>query len=95
MRVFGESCMDFDEAKQFPAHYLRRRDMANFGEVYKRILEQYNTMDVPRCIHCTSADTASVECGVIRLTMSLSATCRKFKLIGNGPKPAECTATAV
>ena len=63
--------------------------MANSGEFYERILEQYNTMDVPRCIHCTSADTASVECGVIRLTMALSANCRKFKLIGNGPKPAE------
>ncbi len=63
--------------------------MANFYEVYEEMLEQYNAMDVPQCIHCESTDTASVECGVIRLTMSLSATCRKFKLVGNGPKPAE------
>ncbi|MDB4365755.1 hypothetical protein N9Z08_02390 [Pirellulales bacterium] len=63
--------------------------MAAFGEVYAKILKQYNEMDVPQCVHCTSTDTASVECGIIRLTMALSANCRKFKLIGNGPKPAE------
>ena len=34
--------------------------MANFGDVYERILEQYNAMDVPQCIHCESTDTSSV-----------------------------------
>ncbi len=63
--------------------------MATFSEVYEEILKQYNEMDVPQCIRCGSTDTASVECGVIRLTMALSANCRKFKLIGNGPKPAK------
>ena len=63
--------------------------MANFSEVYEEILERYNAMDVPQCIHCESPDTASVECGIIGLTMALSAKCRKFKLIGNGPKLAE------
>ena len=63
--------------------------MATFSEVYEKLLKRYNALDVPHCIYCESTDTASVECGVIRLTMSLSATCRKFKLIGNGPKPAE------
>ena len=63
--------------------------MANFSEVYEEILERYNATDVPQCIHCESPDTASVECGIIGLTMALSATCRKFKLIGNGPKLAE------
>ena len=62
--------------------------MATFSEVYEKLLKRYNALDVPQCIYCESTDTASVECGVIRLTMSLSATCRKFKLIGNGPKPA-------
>ena len=62
--------------------------MANFSEVYEEILERYNATDVPQCIHCESPDTASVECGIIGLTMALSATCRKFKLIGNGPKLA-------
>ena len=63
--------------------------MANFSEVYEKILARYNAMAVPRCIHCESPDTASVQCGVIRLTMALSAKCRKFKLIGNGPNIAE------
>ena len=63
--------------------------MANFSEVYEEILERYNAMDVPPCIYCESPDTASVECGIIGLTMALSATCRKFKLIGNGPKLAK------
>ena len=63
--------------------------MAKFSEVYEEILEQFNAMDVPHCIHCESTDTASVQCGVIRLTMALSANCRKFKLFGNGPKIAE------
>jgi hypothetical protein len=81
--------MGFDGAKQFPVHSLRRRDMATFSEVYEKLLKRYNALDVPQCIHCESTDTAAVECGVIRLTMSLSATCRKFKLVGNGPKPAE------
>jgi hypothetical protein len=30
---------------------------------------------------------ASVQVGVIGLTIRLAATCRKFKLIANGPKP--------
>ena len=63
--------------------------MAKFSEVYEEILEQFNAMSVPQCIHCESPDTASVQCGVIRLTMALSANCRKFKLIGNGSKLAE------
>ncbi len=63
--------------------------MSTFSEDYEEILQRYSAMDVPQCIHCESTDTASVECGVIRLTMVLSANCSKFKLIGNGPKPAE------
>ena len=63
--------------------------MANFSEVYEEILEQFNAMDVPQCIYCECPDTASVQCGVIGLTMALSANCRKFKLFGNGPKIAE------
>ena len=63
--------------------------MANFSEAYKEILERYNSMEVPTCIHCGSPDTGSVEVGIIRLTMALSANCKKFKLVGNGPKPAD------
>ena len=63
--------------------------MAAFGKRYEEILKSYNAMDVPQCIHCGGPDTASVQCGVIGLTMALSAKCRKFKLFGNGPKIAE------
>ncbi len=63
--------------------------MATFGRRYEEILKSYNAMDVPQCIYCKSPDTASVQCGVIGLTMALSAKCRKFKLIGNGPKLAD------
>ena len=63
--------------------------MATFGDVYEKLLKQYNALDVPQCVYCEGSDTATVQCGVIRLTMALSANCRKFKLVGNGPKPAE------
>ena len=53
--------------------------MAKFSEVYEEILELYNAMDVPQCIHCESSDTASVQCGVIRLTMALSANLQKVQ----------------
>jgi hypothetical protein len=54
---------------------------------YNRILKQYTEMDVPRCTHCGATDTASVQVGIIGLTIRLAATCRKFKLLANGPKP--------
>ncbi len=89
MCVSDKSYTDFNGANRFPVPYLRRTNMATFEQVYAKILKQYNAMDVPQCVHCESVDTASVECGVIRLTMALSANCRKFKLIGNGLKPAK------
>ena len=54
---------------------------------YTRILKQYTEMDVPRCTHCGATNTASVQVGIIGLTIRLAATCRKFKLLANGPKP--------
>ncbi|MFM8708219.1 MAG: hypothetical protein ACKOHK_09090 [Planctomycetia bacterium] len=61
--------------------------MANDDE--ERLIRRFTEMEVPRCTHCGSEDTASVQVGVIGLTIRLAATCRKFKLIGNGPKPGE------
>ncbi|MDC1301754.1 hypothetical protein N8Z04_01330 [bacterium] len=63
--------------------------MPTFDEVYEKLLARYNAMEVPQCVYCKSTDTASVQCGVIRLTMALSSNCRKFKLVGNGPKLSE------
>ena len=53
----------------------------------ERLIRRFTEMEAPRCIRCGSDDTASVQVGVIGLTIRLAATCRKFKLIPNGPKP--------
>ena len=56
-------------------------------KVYQELYARFMRMDVPPCTQCGSRNTASVQVGVIGLTIRLAATCRKFKLIGNGPKP--------
>ena len=56
---------------------------------YEELHRRFTEMEVPRCTCCGGGDTASVQVGVIGLTIRLAATCRKFKLIGNGPKPGE------
>ncbi|MEN9666060.1 MAG: hypothetical protein RLZZ326_2423 [Planctomycetota bacterium] len=58
-------------------------------DVYEKLHRRFTEMEVPRCTFCGGTDTASVQVGVIGLTIRLVATCRKFKLIGNGPKPGE------
>ena len=66
---------------------LMNQSMAHDRDAtYNRILKQYTEMDVPRCTHCGATDTASVQVGIIGLTIRLAATCRKFKLLANGPK---------
>jgi hypothetical protein len=44
-------------------------------------------MAVPPCTKCGSTQTASVQVGVVWVTIQLAATCPKVKLIPNGPKP--------
>ena len=56
-------------------------------KVYQELYARFIRMEVPPCTQCGSHNTASVQVGVIGLTIRLAATCRKFKLIGNGPKP--------
>lgn len=56
-------------------------------QVYQDIYARFMRMEVPPCTQCGSPSTASVQVGVIGLTIRLAATCRKFKLIANGPKP--------
>ena len=58
-------------------------------KVYQELYARFMRMDVPPCTQCGSHNTASVQVGVIGLTIRLAATCRKFKLIGNGPKPGK------
>jgi len=56
-------------------------------KVYQELYARFMGMDVPPCTQCGSHNTASVQVGVIGLTIRLAATCLKFKLIGNGPRP--------
>ena len=56
-------------------------------QVYWEIYDRFMRREVPPCMLCGSLNTASVQVGFIGLTIRLAATCRKFKLIANGPKP--------
>ena len=58
-------------------------------DVYEKLHRRFTEMKVPRCTCCGGTDTASVQVGVIGLTIRLAATCRKFQLIPNGPEPGE------
>lgn len=44
---------------------------------------------MPACPVCESADTASVQIGIIQRTMNIAVATTKFKLIPNRPKPGE------
>lgn len=63
---------------------LERYDQETF---YQEQYRRFTQMEVPACTKCGSRNTASVQVGVIGITIRLAATCRKFKLIPNGPKP--------
>lgn len=56
-------------------------------QVYQEQYRRFTQMEVPPCPRCGTSNTASVQVGVIGLTIRLAATCSKFKLIPNGPKP--------
>jgi hypothetical protein len=58
-------------------------------QVYPEIYDRFMRKEVPPCTLCGSLNTASVQVGLIGLTIRLAATCRKFKLIANGPKPGD------
>ena len=58
-------------------------------QVYRDIYERFMRKEMPPCTLCGSPNTASVQVGLIGLTIRLAATCPKFKLIAYGPKPGE------
>jgi len=58
-------------------------------QVYKQAYDRFMNIEVPPCTHCGSTRTASVQVGVVWVTIQLAATCPKFKLIPNGPKPGD------
>jgi hypothetical protein len=58
-------------------------------QVYQEQYKWFMQLEVPPCPRCGTCNTASVQVGVIGITIRLAATCHKFKLIPNGPKPGE------
>jgi len=58
-------------------------------QVYQEQDKRFMQLEVPPCPRCGTCNTASVQVGVIGITIRLAATCPKFKLIPNGPKPGE------
>ena len=59
------------------------------GDIYRQQYRRFSRMKVPPCSLCGSKDTASVQVGVVGITIRLAATCQKFKLIPNGPPKGE------
>jgi hypothetical protein len=66
---------------------MAENDTYDRETVYQGIYQRFARMEVPPCPRCGTCNTASVQVGVIGLTIRLAATCSKFKLIPNGPKP--------
>jgi hypothetical protein len=66
---------------------MAANDTYDREKVYQKLYQQFAWMEVPPCPRCGTCNTASVQVGVIGLTIRLAATCSKFKLIPNGPKP--------
>ena len=55
-------------------------------EQYPGITEQFNHFEqaeLPSCPHCGSANTASVQVGIIGRTIMLAGLSKKFKLVPN------------
>ena len=65
-----------------PAPETRTRD-----EIYQEIYTRFTRMEVPPCPRCGTSNTASVQVGIVWITIWMASTCPKFKLIPNGPKP--------
>ena len=58
-------------------------------QVYQEQYQRFMRLEVPPCPRCGTSNTASVQVGVIGLTIRLAATCPKFKLMSSGPKPGD------
>lgn len=55
----------------------------------KSQVQSFENMELQACANCDSADTASVQVGLIGRTMSLAGATTKFRLVANGPKPGK------
>jgi len=65
----------------------KKKDVSkSMEEQYPGITEQidrFKKAQLPSCPHCGSADTASVQVGVIGRTITIAASTRKIKLVLN------------
>jgi hypothetical protein len=58
-------------------------------QIYEEIYARFTQMEVPPCLQCGTSNTASVQVGIVWITIWMASTCPKFRLIPNGPKPGE------
>jgi len=65
-----------------PAPDARSRE-----QIYQEIYARFLHMEVPPCPQCGTSNTASVQVGIVWITIRMATTCPKFKLIPHGPKP--------
>ena len=56
---------------------------------FKRQVQSLENANLPACAICESADTASVQVGVIGRSINLAGSTTKFKLVANGTKPGK------
>jgi hypothetical protein len=55
----------------------------------KEQILRFEAAELPDCPNCKSADTASVQVGIIGRTIYIAAATTKFKLMPNRPVPGE------
>ena len=71
-------------------HIMKNKDNKGANAAYPGIKQQihyFETTPLPGCPHCQSADTASVQAGIIPRTVFIASSTPRLKLIPNGPLP--------
>jgi len=66
---------------------ISQKELRRMGKKSPGLIDDityFEQMDIPPCPRCKSANTASVQVGVISRTMSIACATTKFKLIMNG-----------
>jgi hypothetical protein len=52
-----------------------------------RSIDHFESMQLPRCTHCGSPNTAYVMVGIVGRSINIATATSKAALIANGPKP--------
>jgi len=56
----------------------------------KKMILRFENAVLPDCAHCSSADTAQVQCGIVGRVLTIAAATTKIKLIPNRPPAGKC-----